>query len=82
MSFVVYYSRGNIHGYVRKHDGMNDFLADPRLATRYDTAEEAHARGQVGHHSDMGGSGFFGRAESLRSAIDGYKARQRRRGRY
>lgn len=76
--FVVYYSKGNIHGYVRKHDGMNDFIRNPNLATTYPTAEEANQRGQVGHHSDMGGSGFFGRAISLKSARSKYKARGRR----
>jgi len=55
--FVVYLEG---HGYVLKRDGMNTFVRDPRDASRYPTREAAEA-GKVGHHRDMGGSGFKGR---------------------
>jgi hypothetical protein len=69
--FVVYYTNGKVSGYVRKHDGMNDFLDDPRLASHYYSKESAES-GKVGHHRDMGGSGFRGTIVPLRRATRDY----------
>lgn len=77
--FVVFYSKGNTSGYVRKHDGMNDFLDDPRQASRYPTTEDARRRGLVGHHRDMGGDGFLGRVVPYDRAKREYAARSARR---
>lgn len=79
--FVVYYEQGKICGYVKKHDGMNDFVDDPREASHYYSREAAEA-GKVGHHSDMGGSGFRGRIVSLRQAQADYHWRQQLWSRY
>lgn len=46
--------------FVHKHGGMNDFVLRPADASHYSTKEAAEA-GKVGHHRDMGGSGFKGR---------------------
>ena len=46
--------------YVRKGDGINDFVRDVEDATKFYTKEAATAA-KPGHHRDMGGSGFKGR---------------------
>lgn len=84
--FVVHYDNGRpvgdpkrVSGYVRKRDGMNDFLSDPSRASTYPTADWARGSGLVGHHRDMGGDGFRGRVVSLETARRDYAAQQRRR---
>lgn len=76
--YVVHYEQGNISGYVKKHDGMNDFVKDPRQASKYFTPEEARESGLVGHHYDMGGSGFKGRVVGLKAATDNYISMEER----
>jgi hypothetical protein len=46
--------------FVLKSDGWNHFVKRPCDASRYPDKESAEA-GKVGHHRDMGGSGFKGR---------------------
>lgn len=57
--------------YVRKGDGTNDFVRDPREATRFDTKESAEA-GKPGHHRDMGGTGFKGRIVDAQREISSW----------
>jgi hypothetical protein len=57
MTFVVEMRDGT---FVHKSGGINTFVRRPAEATSYPTKEEAES-GKVGHHSDMGGSGFRGR---------------------
>jgi hypothetical protein len=77
--WVVYHSDGKTcRGFVRKRDGMNSFLADPDLATKYSTRDEAATKGKVGHHRDMGGSGFKGQVVSMADARRHYQASRRR----
>jgi hypothetical protein len=64
MNFVVVMPNGK---FVHKSDGMNNFVRNPNKATRYDTKEAAES-GKVGHHSDMGGSGFRGRIMTFDAA--------------
>lgn len=75
MNFIVHYSKGKVSGYVRSRDGTWSFHDDPRLADRYDTAEDASHSGKVGHHSDMGGSGFKGRVVPYDTALADFEAR-------
>jgi len=63
-------------GYVEKNDGANFFHRDPRRASTYPDRDAAEA-GKVGHHRDMGGSGFKGRIVPCESAARSYKARCR-----
>jgi len=70
--FIVHYSKGLVSGYVRKHDGMNSFVADPREASAYFSKEDAHDSGRVGHPRDMGGDGIKGRVVPLKSALRDY----------
>lgn len=55
--FIVQMPDGS---FVHKSGGMNDFVRNPNEASTYHTKEQAEA-GKVGHHRDMGGSGFKGR---------------------
>lgn len=47
-------------GYVIKEGGWVLFTEDPLRATSYACKEDAGSRGKIGHHQDMGGSGFKG----------------------
>lgn len=63
MTYVIEMPNGT---FVKKLDGMNDFVARPVDATIFRTKEDAVA-GKPGHHKDMGGSGFKGRVVSYSS---------------
>jgi hypothetical protein len=58
-------------GYVEKRDGTVIFHADPSLADKYADKEDAE-RGKIGHHRDMGGSGFKGRIVPYASAAHSF----------
>jgi|GEM_PF-5476926 len=61
--------------YVRKGNGDNTFVRDPREATKFLDKEAAEA-GKPGHHRDMGGSGFKGRILPARRVISGFERRR------
>jgi len=68
--FCVYV---NGSGYVEKRNGTVFFHDDPRLASHYYDKDDAES-GKIGHHRDMGGSGFKGKIVSLESSIRSYDA--------
>ena len=78
MSYVIAMPNGR---YVYKHDGMNDFVRNPRDATVFYTKADAIA-GKPGHHRDMGGSGFKGTVTDRDTAIRHYDAWQAAFGHY
>jgi hypothetical protein len=77
MFVVHHYHSQDWHGYVMKRDGTVHLVSDPRHADSYQTRDDAQA-GKVGHHRDMGGSGFKGNIISLRTATSNFKAHRRR----
>ena len=66
--------------YVRKFDGSNNYVIDPREATVFLTRESADAA-KPGHSRAMGGNGrYTGTIVTLRRAFDEHrKLRSRRR---
>ena len=75
--FIVYVSNGQFSrncsgGYVRKREGAVSIVKDPRDASQYPDKESAEA-GKIGHHRDMGGSGFKGRIVDYKAALRSFK---------
>lgn len=64
-------------GYLYKEGGTNATTRDPRLATAFDTKEDA-SNAKLGHSRDMGGSGrFYGRVVLAKSAISAWDSWER-----
>lgn len=77
--FIVYVDSGQFSrvcrgGYVRKEGGAVSIVQDPRDASKYPDRESAEA-GKIGHHRDMGGSGFKGRIVSYETSLRSYRRR-------
>jgi len=70
MNFVIFHK--GLGGFIEKRDAMNIGHADPDLATRFDTREEAESR-RPGHSRDMGGAGFSGAVMTIEAARAAYR---------
>lgn len=69
MTYLVRVSSGQFSsncrgGFVRKEEGAVRIVKDPRDATQYPDKDAAEA-GKIGHHRDMGGSGFKGQIVAM-----------------
>lgn len=78
MNYVIVWPKG---GFVKKEDGMNLRVDDPRFASTFDTREEAMNM-RPGHHRDMGGHGYVGSAMKRDAAIRWHEARRSSRWGY
>lgn len=75
MEYVIVWPGG---GFVKKEDGMNLKVANPRFASSFATREEAMTM-RPGHHRDMGGHGFVGGVMKRDAAMRWYEAQQNNR---